>query len=161
MQTINDEEQLKNYYHSILRSLRKSPYYTEDYERQLEQAFDERLKEIADMIIDQSKQQMEMIKDFKEINLYYNNLIEKSLEIGFNEEQKNRLRDIYEITIDNLKREKLKEINRLIETIQDREELSAYWDNVKWYLMNNREYLGKEFENLIAKKFDQTITSLN
>ena len=107
METINDEEQLKNYFHSILRSLRKSPYYTEDYELRLEQAFDLRLREIADMMIDQSKQQIEMIKDFKEINLYYSSLMDRSLEIGFTAEQKNRLRDIYEITVDNLKREKL------------------------------------------------------
>ena len=161
METINDEEQLKNYFHSILRSLRKSPYYTEDYELRLEQAFELRLREIADMMIDQSKQQIEMIKDFKEINLYYSSLMDRSLEIGFTEEQKNRLRDIYEITVDNLKREKLEEINRLIETIQDKEELRAYWDNIKWYLMNNREFLGKEFENLIARAFDQAVDRLN
>jgi len=161
METINDEEQLKNYFHSILRSLRKSSYYTEDYELRLEQAFYLRLKQIADMMIDQSKQQIEMIKDFKEINLYYSSLMDRSLEIGFSEEQKNHLKDIYEITVDNLKREKLEEINRLIGTIQDKEELRAYWDNVKWYLMNNREFLGKEFENLIAKKFDQAVDSLS
>jgi len=161
METIHDEEQLKNYFHSTLRSLRQSAYYTEDYELRLELAFDNRLKEIADMMIDQSKKQIEMIKDFKELNLYYSSLMDRSLEIGFNDEQKNRLKDIYEITVDNLKREKLEEINRLIGTIQDFEELRTYWDNIKWYLMNNREFLGKEFENLIAREFDQAVDRLN
>ena len=59
---------------------------------------------------------------------------------------------------DQLRREKLDEINGLIKTIHDIHELKDYWDSVKWYLMNNRPFLGKEFENLIAKKFDEATT---
>ncbi|MBW1862389.1 MAG: hypothetical protein JRJ02_08455, partial [Deltaproteobacteria bacterium] len=35
MKTITDVEQLKNYFHYSLRSLRKSPFYTDDYELKL------------------------------------------------------------------------------------------------------------------------------
>jgi hypothetical protein len=39
--------------------------------------------------------------------------------------------------------------------INDSQELQDYWDSVKWYLQTNRRFFGKEFENLIARKFDE------
>ena len=134
METITDVEQLKNYFHYSLRSLRKSPFYTDDYELKLERAFDKRLIEITDLILDQTKKQMELLKDFREIHHLYTDLMERSLEIGFTEDQKHRLNDLYELRKDNLKREKLEEINDLIEKIHDTNELKDYWDGTKWYL---------------------------
>jgi hypothetical protein len=82
------------------------------------------------------------------------------LEIGFTDDQRNRLSDLYEVRKDQIRREKLDEIDALIETINDTHELKDYWDSVKWYLMNNRPLLGKEFENLISKKFDEATIRL-
>jgi hypothetical protein len=53
-----------------------------------------------------------------------------------------------------MKREKLSEIESILKTIHDIHELNDYWDSVKWYLLGNRRFFGKEFEYLIAKKFD-------
>ena len=160
MGTITDVEQLKNYFHHSLRSLRKSPFYTEDYELQLEEAYDERLVEITDLMLDQVKQQMAVLNDLREIQNLFSDLMERALEIGFTDEQRNRLNDLYEVRKDQIRREKLDEINTIIKTISDTHELKDYWDSVKWYLMNNRPFLGKEFENLISKKFDQVALRL-
>jgi hypothetical protein len=160
MGTITDVEQLKNYFHHSLRSLRKSPFHTEDYELQLEEAYDKRLVEITDLMLDQVKQQMALLNDLKEIQNLFSDLMERALEIGFTDDQRNRLSDLYEVRKDQIRREKLDEINALIETIHDTHELKDYWDSVKWYLMNNRPYLGKEFENLISKKFDEAALKL-
>jgi hypothetical protein len=84
-------------------------------------------------------------------------LMDRSLEIGFNDEQKHRLNDIYELRKDNLKREKLEEINQFLETINEDNDLKDYWDSIKWYLLDNRPYVGKEFESLVAQKFDQAL----
>jgi hypothetical protein len=160
MGTITDVEQLKNYFHHSLRSLRKSPFHTEDYELQLEEAYDERLVEITDLMLDQVKQQMAVLNDLREIQNLFSDLMERALEIGFTDDQRNRLSDLYEVRKDQIRREKLDEINGLIKTISDTHELKDYWDSVKWYLMNNRPFLGKEFENLISKKFDQAALRL-
>jgi hypothetical protein len=155
MGTITDVEQLKNYFHHSLRSLRKSPFHTEDYELQLEKAYDKRLVEITDLMLDQVKQQMAVLNDLKEIQNLFSDLMERTLEIGFTDEQRHRLSDLYEVRKDQIRREKLEEINAFIKTISDIHELTDYWDSVKWYLMDNRPFLGKEFENLISKKFDE------
>jgi hypothetical protein len=160
MKTIHDVEQLKNYFHYSLRSLRANPFYTDDYELELEKAFDERLIEITDLMLDQAKKQIAFRKDFEEIHNIYQDLMERSLDIGFTDEQRHRLSDLYELRKDNLKREKLEEMNSLLEAISDIHELKDYWDSIKWYLLHNRPFLGKEFENLIAKRFDETMARL-
>ena len=160
MATIDDVDHLKNYYHTSLHSLRKNPFYTDDYELQLEEAFEKRLVEITDLILNQAKKQIEILKDFREVHNVYTDLQDRALEIGFNEDQKHRLNDLYDLRKDNLRREKLEEINSLLETMHDINELKHYWDNIKWFLLNNRPYLGKEFETLIAKNFDTALKRL-
>jgi hypothetical protein len=135
--------------------LRKHPFHTEDYELELEKAFERRLVEITDMMLHQAKRQMDLIKDFEELDNLMNDLLERSWDIGFSVEQKHRLNDLYELRKDNLKREKLSEIEGMLKTIHDTQELQAYWDSLKWYLQSNRRFFGKEFENLVAGKFDQ------
>ena len=160
MDTIDNVEQLKNYFHYGLRSLRKRPFYTEDYELQLEKAFEKRLTEIGDMTLIQTKKQMDLISDFEGLSNLVNDLLDRSLDIGFSDEQKHRLNDLYELRKDSLKREKLSEIDSILKAINDSQELQDYWDSVKWYLQTNRLFFGKEFENLIAKKFDEVLSAL-
>jgi hypothetical protein len=155
MDTITDVEHLKNYYHYSLRALRKHPFQTEDYEMRMEEAYDKRLKEITGLLLEQARQQLTLLKDLKDIHNLYSDLTDQALEIGFTENQKYGLSDLYEVRKDQLRREKLNEINGLIETIFDLQDLKNYWDRTKGYLMHNRLFLGKEFENLIAKKFDE------
>lgn len=160
METITDVDQLKNYYHSSLQSLRHNPFYTDDYELQLEKVFEKRLEEITDLILDQAKKQMEFLNDFREVHHLFQDLTDRALELGFTEDQNHRLNDLYELRKDNLKREKLMELNGLIEKITDTNELNDYWDGIKWYLLNNRQFFGKEFEHLLAKRFDEALQRL-
>ncbi|MBW1856122.1 MAG: hypothetical protein JRJ00_15850, partial [Deltaproteobacteria bacterium] len=102
MDTTNNVEQLKNYFHSSLRSLRKYPFYTDDYEDQLERSFEKRLAKITDMILNQTKKQMDLTHDFKEVYHLMNDLLERSWDIGFSEDQKHRLNDLYELRKDSL-----------------------------------------------------------
>jgi hypothetical protein len=155
MGKITDIDRLKDYYHHSLISLRKSPFFTGDYQQQLEESFNRRLAEIIDLLLDQVKTQMELLTDFREIHSLYNRFLTRSLETGFNNDQKHRLNDLYELRKDNLKRKKLEEINGLLEKIHDRNGLNKYWEEIKYYLQDNRQFVGKEFEDLIAKAFDR------
>jgi hypothetical protein len=155
MDTVTEMEHLKNYFHYSLRALRKSPFQTDDYELRLEEAYDKRLKEITGLIFEQAKQQLALLKDLKDIHKLYFDLMDQALEIGFTEDQRYGLSDLYEVRKNQLRQEKLDEIDGLIETISDIHDLKEYWDRIKVYLIQNRLFLGKEFENLIAKKFDE------
>jgi len=154
LSSINDLGQLKNYFHYSLRSLRTYPFYTDDYERRLEEAFEKRMTEVTDMILNRTKKQMGLVKDFEDLHNLVSDLLDRSWDIGLSPEQKHRLNDLYEMRKDALKREKLTEIQGVLANIQDMEDLKNYWRSIKWYLQKNRRYFGKEFEYLIAEKFD-------
>jgi len=154
MSSISDLEELKTYFHDSLRSLRAYPFQTDDYERRLEDAFERRMTEIADMILNRAERRMARVEDFGDLHHHLADLQERSLEIGFSPEQKHRLNDLYEMRKDVLKRKKLTEVERNLEAIQTPQELEDYWGGIKGYLQNNRRYFGKEFEYLIAAKFD-------
>jgi hypothetical protein len=155
MERINDIDQVKAYFNYTMQYLRSSPFFTDDYEALLEEAFKKRLREITDLMIDNAKIQMDGLKNLREIDHLYADLINKSLAIEFSEEQKHRLNDLYELKKDDIRDEKLKEINGLLDRLHDIKELRDLWDKIKIYLMNNRQFLGKEFESTIAKKFDE------
>jgi hypothetical protein len=157
MKTITDEGQLKHYFHHALRSLREHPFYTDDYQHGLEKAFDQRLEEITDQMLDQLKRQIEQLREFSEIRSLVSDMMNRSLDIGFTEDQKHRLNDLYELRIEELKREKLEEIDLSIQEIRGVRELKDYWDSIKWYLSGNREFLGREFEILVARRFDEAM----
>ena len=157
---IRNLEELKAFFHSSLRSLRKTPFYTEDYELELEKAFETRQLQITDLMVDQAKRQMERQRDFRAVQDIFQGLMDRALEIGFTEEQKHRLIDLLELRLDQLRREKLEETLRALTRIQNAQELRDYWDDVKAYLLRNRAYLGGEVETLIARGFDETMALL-
>jgi len=160
MIAIKNLEDLKNYFHSNLRFLRKVPFYTEDYELELEKAFETRRLQITDLMVDQVKRQMEQQKDFRNLHEIFQDVMDQALEIGFTEEQKHRLIDLLELRKDQVRRQKLEETTRALAKIQDVQELRDYWDSVKRYLLRNKPYLGGEFGTLIAKRFDETMVAL-
>jgi hypothetical protein len=154
MSSINDLEQLKIYFHYSLGSLRNYPFFTEDYEILLEEAFERRMMEITDLILDRTQRQMDLIKDFEDLYSLLRDLSERSKDIGFSAEQEHRLNDLYEMRKNTLKREKLSEIEEILESMRDVQELGNYWESIKWYLQGNRRFFGTEYELLIAQKFD-------
>jgi hypothetical protein len=160
MMAIKSLEDLKSYFHSSLRFLRKVPFYTEDYELDLEKAFETRKLQITDLMVDQVKRQMAQQEDFRNLHEIFQEVMDRALEIGFTEGQKHRLIDLLELRKAQVRREKLEETTRALTRIQDVQELRDYWDEVKGYLLRNRPYLGSEFGNLIAKRFDETMAAL-
>jgi len=104
---------------------------------------------------------MGLVKDFQDLHNLANDLLDRSWDIGFSREQKHRLNDFYEMRKDALKRKTLSEIEGILDSIHDPQELKDYWQSIKWYLQGNRRFFGKEFENLIAKKFDAVSAELS
>jgi hypothetical protein len=160
MTSIRNLEELKTYFHTTLRFLRKVPYYTEDYELELEQAFEARRLQITDLMVDQVRRQMAQQKDLRNLHDVFQDAMDRALENGFTEAQKHRLTDLLEVRKDRIRREKLDQTTRSLSKIQDVQELRDYWDEMKGYLIRNRPYLGAEFGNLVAKRFDETMAAL-
>jgi hypothetical protein len=118
------------------------------------------MTEIAELMLNQAKDEMDQINSFAELHNLIFDLSKRSYEIGLSEDQKHRLNDLYELRKDSLKRDMLSEVNKALETINDIKGLKLYWDKKQWDLQCNRCFFGKEFENLIAEKFDEASKKL-
>ncbi|MBW1729533.1 MAG: hypothetical protein JRH08_01815 [Deltaproteobacteria bacterium] len=160
MEAITNLDQLKNYYYYSLRSLRKYPFQTDDYEKRLEMAYEKRMKVITEAMVKKFQEQMEVASEFVELHDLVQNLLSRSYEIGFSTEQRQRILDLYELQKEKLRREKLRDIQGVLASIHERQELEDYWNSIKWYLHENRPIVGKEFESLIARQFDRKIQEL-
>jgi hypothetical protein len=151
---------LKNYYETSLDTVRKLPYHTDDYEEDLQKAFNDRLLQITDQMLDQTLQEIEQVTEFEELQRRFLELKSCLGETGPSDEQKHRLNDIFELRKDSLKQEKLESIERFFSALNDPSELKEYWNGLKWYLQHNRPYTGKEFENRVARKFDEKMKTI-
>jgi hypothetical protein len=160
METITNLDQLKNYYYYSLRSLRKYPFQTDDYEKRLETAYEKRMKVITEAMVKKFQEQMEVATEFIELQDLVQNLLSRSYEIGFSREQRQRILDLYELQKEKLRREKLRDIQGVLASIHERQELEDYWNSIKWYLHENRPIVGKEFESLVARQFDRKMQEL-
>ncbi len=155
MQATKDLEQLKSYYQSSMTSLKSHPFPTEDYQEAISKAFAKRKTEIIDSMLQQARKKMGLINDFKELHNFVENFLVRSEEVGFSEEQKYRLNDLYEMRKQSLKAEKRAEIDSVLDVISDIREIKDYWESIRWYLKSNRRFFGKEFEIQIAHRFDK------
>ena len=152
---IDSAKRLRIYFRNSVQMLRKHHFYTDDYQMQLETVYKTRLNEIIDVRLEQTKQQMDRIEDFEELHNLLRDLLKGPREIGISDENKYRLKDLYELRKDSLTREKLTEFERVLGTIRNTHELKEYWSKIKWYLQKNRKFFGKQLENIVAKKFDE------
>jgi hypothetical protein len=151
---IKEMEKLRNYYEKLLNELNSYPFYSDDYKIMLKEAFEKRAKELFEEIVTKAKEKMDQAKDFHQLYLALKDIIKRSESEQIPEEIKNRIIDVYELRRDTLKREKISEIDQRLAELKSLSELNSYWNNVKLYLKWNRQYIGREFELLIAKKFD-------
>ncbi len=154
MKDIKKVEELRKYYNELLKKLESYPFYAEDYKEMVKDAFEERLKQLFEEIVLRAKRRMERIKDFSRLKMVLKEILEKAELDQVPAEIKNRIMDVYELRKDALKRKKMEEIDKRLENIKDLAELNKYWEEIKPYLKSNREYTGREFELLVAKKFD-------
>ena len=160
MSSIKDLQQLESYFRQSIDSLKKQPYYTEDYELRLKEAFDVRMNEITETALDRVTKQMDLVKDFEDLHTLVRDFSGRGWDQVFSREQKHLLSYLYEMRKDKLKAEKLNEIETILGGIQDQQDLMDYWDGMKAYLQRNRRFFGREFETLIAGKFDLAGASL-
>ena len=160
MNSITNLDQLKNYYYYSLRSLRKYPFNTEDYEKRLEKAYEKRMKIITDTLVKKFQEQMQMATEFSDLHEILQNLLSRSYDTGFSSSQRQHIQDLYELRKEELVRDKLREIKQMLDSITDRNELEDYWNSIKWYLLENRAIVGKEFESLVARQFDKRLMQL-
>jgi hypothetical protein len=156
-----DISRLKHVYHRELKRLKNHIYYTEDYQRMLSDAFHERLHELMELTFKKAQRKMRQQRKFSGIERVSDELLALADENAFSEEQLQLVKDMYEFNRDRLRNHRLETIYTDISSCENRDDLIALWNKIRSELVRNRRHLGKEFEDLVTKRFDQQLQSLS
>ncbi len=154
LKEIKEMDKLRDYYLQLISEIDAYPFYSDDYKDIIKDAFEKRSKELFEEIVIKAKEEMDKATDFHQLHLIFSNILKKAKSTQIPSEIKSRIADVYELKRDALKRAKIEEIDSVLSRIKNIVEFNKYWEKVKMYLRLNRRYIGREFELLVAKKFD-------
>jgi hypothetical protein len=150
---------LKDLYHRELKRLKSRAHHTEDYQRQLSVAFHGRVQELIELTLRKAEEKMRRQRGFTGLERVFTELLALVEENGFSEEQIQQVKDMYEFNRDRLRNQRLKEIYQNIQGCTSASEVVGLWKRVRAELIGNRRHLGKEFENLVTRRFDEQLES--
>ncbi|MFN3534042.1 MAG: hypothetical protein ACK4WB_01480, partial [Desulfatiglandales bacterium] len=158
--TINDFESLRSYYFEVLK--KASEYYTltERIEKKLNAIYTKQFNHLVSLQLERLAKEMSYISDFFALEKYKNSAVEKGWEMSFSKEAISKVEQLFERRKAELRQKKLNEIKEVLKGILHRNELLAYWEEVKTYLKKNKLSLGKDYMVLVARLFDDTLSKI-
>ena len=156
MSAIDDIKKLRDYYDEILSKFEKNPFQNKDYRQTFRQAFETRFHALGSQRLSNFDASMATAPDFQSLEVLFGEMEEELVNHSFLREQV-RLYDLYELNKNVLKRKKLTEIESVLSGISNIASLNEYWSDIKYFFKINRKHIGKEFEYIISRKFDQHV----
>ncbi|UCG12870.1 MAG: hypothetical protein JSU72_20790, partial [Deltaproteobacteria bacterium] len=151
---------LKNVYHRELARLKNHTHHTADYQKLLSKAYHERLHNLVELTLKRAQKKMRQQRRFSGMERVFAELMTLAEENAFSQEQVQLVKDLYEFNRDRLRNHKLELIYQDINSCSRAEELMELWARIRAELINNRRHLGREFENLVTRRFDEQLERL-
>ena len=152
--------ELKRLYHRELKRLSQGTIAAPDYPQRLEAAFNQRLEELGEELLKRVNQAMAAETDPAKLKRLLEKAWEEGLELPLSEARQQSLKDIYEMNIERIRRQVLRELTRSLDKISSLEELKQLWGLTRQRLRRLRPYLGKDFTMVVAHRFDMAARKL-
>jgi hypothetical protein len=156
----DDMLRLKRLYHRELKRLKNSRYHTEDYQKLLSEVFHARLQELIELTLKHGQRRMRQQRGFSGLERVFTGMMSLAEENDFTHEQVELLKDMYEFNRDRLRNQRLQEIYENIHACGTSTDLLRLWEKIRAELLENRRHLGKEFEDLVTRRFDEQLAWL-
>ena len=153
-------DKLKRLYHQELRKLKLTNYQTLDYQQRLEEAFNENLNRLGEALRERVGAQMAQDLDLDRLEARFHAAWDEGLELPLSQDRQQSLRDLFEMNVERLRARMLEETSRGLARIHDFAQLDALWRQVRQRLARHRRHLGKDFDLMLAGRFDQRAQEL-
>ncbi len=151
---------LKRLYHHELQKLQATHYHTLDFQKRLEEAFQENLARLAEEMLERVRRQMAAETSLDHLEEVFQRAWEEGLELPLSPDQQQSLRDLFDMNIERLRRHLLDELHRWLDSTRSLEELDRLWEDVKGRLQDQRRHLGRDFDLVVAGLFDRRAQEL-
>jgi hypothetical protein len=151
---------LKRLYHQELKKLKLTSYSTLDYQQRLEAAFNENLARQAELLMEKARQEMARENDLDRLEGIFQKAWEEGLELPLGQDRQHSLRDLFELNMERVRAELLEDAGRRLAQVKDFTQLDEMWRQVRHTLAVQRRRLGKDFDLILATRFDQRAQEL-
>lgn len=152
---------LKRIYHRELKRLKLTHYHTLDYGQRLEAAFQENLARLGEEMVEKVRRRMARVTRPDRLEAIFLRAWEEGLELPLSPERQQTLRDLYEMNLERLRARLLAQIVSRLQQVDTPTALEELWEEVKQRLHQQRRYLGKDFELVVAERFDRRAVQLS
>ena len=151
---------LKRIYHQELRKLKLTTYQTLDYQQRLEAAFNENLARLGEAMMERVRQGMAQENDLDHLEGLFHAAWEEGQELPLSQDRQQSLRDLFEMHVERLRAQLLEETNRQLAQVGSFAQLDELWASMRQRLAAQRRHFGKDFDLLLAGRFDSRAQEL-
>lgn len=155
---IESIDDLRSYYFEVLKEASKYYMFTDKIEKSLNTIYKKHLTRLIDAYLQRLSKEMGYIKEFVALEKHKKAAIERCWDMGFPKEAIVKIEEQYEKRKGELRLAKLQEIKETLGHIDFKNEILAYWEEVKTYLIANKAALGRDYMALVAKCFDDALS---
>ncbi len=145
---------LKRLYHQELTKLKLTSYSTLDYQQRLEAAFNENLSRQAEDLMERVRQGMARENDLDRLEEVFLRFWEEGLELPLAMDRQQSLRDMFEMNVERVRAGLLEQTARRLAGVDSFSALDRLWQEVRQTLTAQRRHLGRDFDLLLAARFD-------
>jgi hypothetical protein len=151
------EELQKTYEEYVAEIKMKMPAGAEDFENELQRAFRQQQNKINERVLKEFQEKLARVWSISEFEKVRREISATEAKFAFTEEQKYLLEEISEFNRFRLRDNFLDTIYHEINTLNSKESLLKFWNEIRYELFMYRSYIGKEYETLIARFIDEKV----
>ncbi|MFH1033802.1 MAG: hypothetical protein V1806_04790 [Pseudomonadota bacterium] len=151
---------LKRIYHQELKKLKLTTYQTLDYQQRLETAFNENLARLGEAMMERAGKRMEKENDLDRLEELFLAAWEEGQELPLSQDRQQSLRDLFEMHVERLRAQLLEETTGQLAQVRSFAQLDELWDHMRHRLASQRRHFGKDFDLLLAGRFDSRAQEL-
>ncbi|MCU0589001.1 MAG: hypothetical protein MUF52_12720 [Syntrophobacteraceae bacterium] len=151
-------EELSLRFQELIEELKvKLPYDTRHLEEELQQVVEHQLLRINEHVLKSIQASLDEVDHFSELQEIQEGVSAQLASVNLSDDQRMLLKEMFEYHRSRLRETYLDAIHREISSLESEDELVAFWNRIKLELFSYREYVGKEFETLVARFIDRKL----
>ena len=151
---------LKLVYDRELKNLELTTHHGLDYRRRMEDAFKHSLSRLGRDMIERMRREMAEARDLDQLEGLFEEAWREGLALPLHQDLQQSLRDLLEMNVERLGGLILADINTRLAQVESLAQLNRLWTQVRGELKNQRRHLGKDFDLMVAERFDRRAREL-
>ncbi len=153
-------EELRHLYREQIKKMQSFPFTTPEQMEAIKSTYHKRMDEISRSVLLHIQNELAQLGSFGDLDEFRSRLSRFLHKAALSEEDHFLIQEMLDHHRSRLRDEFLTRVSEKVYAITDPEALIAYWNMVKQDLFRFRQYIGKEYEAMIASYIDTKLQQI-